>query len=306
MQRDELGDLQAFLAVAEAQSFTKAAAQLGTSQSSLSYTVQRLEARLGVRLLNRTTRKVAPTEAGERLAAALRPCFDTIEGEIAALGELRDKPSGLVRITSSLHAAETLLWPAVSRLLPDYPDIKVEIITESRFADIIGERFDAGVRLGESLDKDMIAIPISPELRMALVGAPDYFKSHGVPRHPQDLVHHACINLRLETLGNLYAWEFEKGGRALNVRVDGPLTFNASQLALRAACDGLGLTFLPENMVLPHIASGALQRALVDWCPPFPGYYLYYPSRKQLSPALRLIVDALRGQTSRQPPHGGI
>lgn len=294
MKRDELGDLQAFLVVAEVQSFTKAAARLGTSQSTLSQTIQRLEARHGVRLLNRTTRKVVATEAGEKLAAALRPCFDTIESEVAALGELRGTPSGLVRITSSLHAAETLLWPAISRVLTEYPEIKIEISTDARFTDIIGERFDAGVRLGESLDKDMIAIPIGPEIQMALVGTPEYFKVHGVPRHPQDLVEHNCINLRLETLGNLYAWEFEKAGRALNVRVDGSLTFNSPQLCLRAALDGHGLTFLPGDMALAHIKSGTLRRVLADWCPPFPGLYLYYPSRKQLSPALRVIIEALR------------
>ena len=299
MKREELADLQAFLAVAEAQSFTRAAALLGTSQSALSHTIQRLEARHGVRLLNRTTRKVVPTVAGERLAAALRPCFDTIDGELAALGALRDSPAGLVRITCSIHAAEALLWPVISRLLPDYPDLIVEISTEARFTDIIGERFDAGVRLGESLDKDMIAVPISPEARMALVGTQAYFTKRGVPRHPQDLVNHACINLRLETLGNLYAWEFEKGGRALNVRVEGPLIFNSSQMCLAAALDGHGLTFLPEDMVLPHIASGALQRALADWCPAFAGYYLYYPSRRQVSPALRLVIDALRSSAKQ-------
>ena len=293
MQRDELVDLRAFLAVAEAQSFTKAAAQLQTSQSALSHTIQRLETRHGVRLLNRTTRKVVPTEAGERLMATLRPCFDSIETELAALTALRDKPAGLVRITSSAHAAETLLWPKISRLLPDYPDVKVEISIESRFTDIIGERFDAGVRLGENLDKDMIAVPISPELRMALVATPDYFGRYGLPRHPQDLVRHQCINLRMETLGNLYAWEFEKNGRALNVRVEGPLIFNSASMCLRAALDGHGLAFLPRDMVVPHITSGALQEALGDWCPAFPGLYLYYPSRKQIAPALRLIIDAL-------------
>lgn len=299
MKRDELGDLQAFLIVSEVQSFTKAAARLGTSQSTLSQTIQRLEARHGVRLLNRTTRKVVATQAGEKLAAALRPCFDTIESEVAALGELRDTPSGLVRITSSLHAAETLLWPVISRVLTEYPEIKIEISTDARFTDIIGERFDAGVRLGESLDKDMIAIPISPEIQMALVGTPEYFKAHGIPRHPQDLVDHNCINLRLETLGNLYAWEFEKAGRALNVRVDGSLTFNSPQLCLQAALDGHGLTFLPSDIALKHMKSGALRRVLADWCPAFPGLYFYYPSRKQLSPALRVIVEALRMKRKR-------
>lgn len=294
MKRDELADLQAFLAVAEARSFTKAAAQLQTSQSTLSHTIQRLEARHGVRLLNRTTRKVSLTEAGERLAATLRPCFDTIDEGLARIGEMRDRPAGLVRITSSLHAAEQLVWPKISRLLPKYPDVRVEISTENRFTDIIDERFDAGVRLGESLDKDMVAVPIGPEMRMALVATGDYFRDRGTPRHPQDLVKHACINLRQDTRGNLYAWEFEKGGRALNVRVDGPLIFNSPALCRRAALDGHGLAFLPDNLVKEELKSGSLKRALMDWCPPFPGFYLYYPSRRQVSPALRLVIDALR------------
>lgn len=294
MKRDELADLQAFLAVAEARSFTKAAAQLQTSQSTLSHTIQRLEARHGVRLLNRTTRKVSLTEAGERLAGTLRPCFDTIDEGLARMGEMRDKPAGLVRITSSLHAAEKLVWPKISKLLPNYPDVRVEISTENRFTDIIDERFDAGVRLGESLHNDMIAVPIGPEMRMALVATADYFRNRGTPRHPQDLVKHACINLRQDTRGNLYAWEFEKGGRALNVRVDGPLIFNSSDLCRRAALDGHGLAFLADNLVKEELKTGVLKRALMDWCPPFPGFYLYYPSRRQVSPALRLVIDALR------------
>lgn len=293
MKRDNLGELQAFLAVAEAQSFTKAAAQLATSQSALSHTIQRLEERHGVRLLNRTTRKVVPTDAGARLMATLRPCFDTIESGLAALSELRDKPAGLVRITAPARAAETVLWPKISKLLPNYPDLKVEISIESRFTDIISERFDAGVRLGEKLDKDMIAVSISPDLHMALVAAPEYFENYSAPKHPQELVKHRCINLRMETYGNLYAWEFEKNGRALNVRVDGPLIFNSAQLCLRAALEGHGLAFLPRDMVKPYLQSRELKQALSDWCPAFPGLYLYYPSRKQVSPALRVIIDAL-------------
>lgn len=294
MKRDELGDLSAFLAVVEAGSFTRAAARLGTSQSALSHTVQRLETRLGVRLLNRTTRRVAPTEAGEKLADALRPGFDGISAAIDALQGQRDRPGGTVRITTSAHAAETLLWPVISDLLPDHPDLKIELNVESRFTDIISERFDAGVRLGESLEADMIALRIGPPLRMALVAAPDFVARHGLPQHPQDLTRHACINLRFQTMGNLYAWEFEKDGRALTVRVDGPLTFNTAPLCRAAALEGHGWAFLPDDHLTPDIASGRLIRALPDWCPPFAGYHLYYPSRRQLSPALALLVDRLR------------
>lgn len=294
MQREDLGDLMAFLAVAEAGSFTKAAARLGTSQSALSYTVQRLEARLGVRLLNRTTRRVAPTEAGERLAETLRPSFAEIEAGLGRLRGTRDRPAGLIRITTSAQAAETILWPAISRLLPDYPELKVELNVESRFTDIVAERFDAGVRLGESLEADMIAVRIGPDLRMALVGTPDHFAREGLPQVPQDLVRHACINLRLPTLGNLYVWEFAKAGRALNVRVEGRLTFNTPALCLAAAMAGHGLAFLPEDHVREALASGRLIRAMEDWCPPFSGYHLYYPGRRQMSPALKVVIDRLR------------
>ena len=294
MNREELGDLSAFLAVAEAGSFTRAAARLGTSQSALSHTVQRLEARLGIRLLNRTTRRVSPTEAGERLMHTLRPCFDQIDGQLNALGVLREKPAGLVRITTPAHAAETILWPAISRVLTEYPDIKLELNVEARFTDIVAERFDAGVRLGESLDHDMVAVPIGPEVRMALVAAPEYLGRNGTPRHPQDLVRHACINLRLETHGGLYAWEFEKDGRALRVRVEGPAAFNTARMCLRAALDGHGLAFLPEDHAMADIKAGRLIRALEDWCPPFPGYFLYYPSRRQPTSAFALIAAALR------------
>lgn len=294
MQREELGDLLAFLAVVEAGSFTKAAVRIGTSQSALSYTVQRLEARLGVRLLNRTTRRVAPTDAGERLAATLRPSFAEIEAELATLRGERDRPAGLIRITTSAHAAEAILWPAISRILPDYPDLKVELNVDSRFTDLVAERYDAGVRLGESLEADMIAVRIGPDIRMAMVGAPDYFARAGRPEVPQDLVRHACINLRLQTLGNLYVWEFAKAGRSLNVRVDGPLTFNTPALCLAAAVAGHGLAFLPEDHAQDHLSAGRLIRAMEDWCQPFSGYHLYYPSRRQMSPALALIVDRLR------------
>lgn len=294
MKRDELGDLAAFLVVAEERSFTRAAARLGMSQSALSHTVRRLETRLGLRLLVRTTRSVAPTEAGERLASTLRPAFDDIEGRIDQLGELRDKPSGTVRITSGDHAAHTILWPAVERLLPAYPDITVEIATDQSLTDIVAGRHDAGVRLGEQVAKDMVAVRIGPDLRMVVVGAPAYFAAHGRPRTPHDLTDHACINLRLSTLGGLYAWEFQKDGRELNVRVDGPLVLNDTALIIRAALAGLGLAFVMEDHAASLIAEGRLEAVLEDWSPPFPGYHLYYPSRRQPTPAFALLVDALR------------
>jgi len=294
MRRDELGDLMAFLAVAEEQSFTRAAARLGTSQSALSHTVRRLEASLGLRLLTRTTRSVAPTEAGERLIETLRPAFDDIDAKLAALTALREKPSGTVRISTSGHAAEMILWPALERLLPDYPDVNVELTIESGFVDIVAQRYDAGVRLGELVAKDMIAVRIGPDLRMAVVGAPSYFANRPTPKTPHDLTDHACINLRLATLGGLYAWEFEKDGRELNVRVDGQLVSNDTSMIVQAASAGLGLAFVLEDRVESLIAAGSLVRVLHDWYPPFPGYHLYYPSRRQPAPAFTLLVDALR------------
>jgi DNA-binding transcriptional LysR family regulator len=294
MRREELGDLTAFLAVAEERSFTRAAAKLGTSQSALSHTVRRLETRLGLRLLTRTTRSVAPTDAGERLIETLRPALDEINGRLAALTELREKPAGTIRITTAEHAAETILWPALARLLPNYPDIKVELTIDYGLTDIVAERYDAGVRLGEQVAKDMIAVPIGPDMRMAVVGAPSYFAKHRVPKTPQQLAEHACINLRLPTRGGLYAWEFEKGGRELKVRVEGQTVFNTISMILKAAIDGLGLAYLPEDLVRTHMKEGRLIRALADWCPPFPGYHLYYPSRRQPAPAFALLVVALR------------
>jgi DNA-binding transcriptional LysR family regulator len=299
MRREELGDLTAFLAVAEERSFTRAAAKLGTSQSALSYTVRRLEARLGLRLLTRTTRSVAPTEAGARLVETLRPAFDEIDHKLAALSELREKPAGTVRITAGEHSAQTILWPALERLLPDYPDITVEIVADYGLTDIVAERYDAGVRLGEQVAKDMIAVPIGPDMRMAVVGAPSYFATRPVPQTPQDLTAHACINLRLPTYGSLYAWEFEQGGRELKVRVEGQLVFNTLDLRLKAALVGLGLTYVPEDQVRPYITDGRLVRVLDDWCPAFAGYHLYYPSRRQTTPAFALLVEALR---YRNPP----
>ncbi len=294
MPRDHVSDLLAFLAVARERSFTRAAARLGVSQSALSHTVRGLEARLGLRLLTRTTRSVAPTEAGERLLLNVAPRFEEIEAELTALTAMRDKPAGTIRITSGDHAADTILWPALSKLLPRYPDIKVEIDIDYGLVDIVAERFDAGVRFGEQVEKDMIAVRIGPDMRMAVVGALSYLAQRTAPKTPQDLTGHLCINLRLPTYGGLYAWEFEKGNRELKVRVEGQLIFNSIDQILEAALAGFGLAYVPEDLAQPHLASGRLARVLQDWCPPFPGYHLYYPSRRQTSPAFALLVDALR------------
>lgn len=294
MKRDELGDLVAFLIVAEERSFTRAAAQLGTSQSSLSHTVKRLEERMGVRLLVRTTRNVVPTEAGERLMETLRPAFNDIRGQIDALSAMRQQPGGTIRITSSRHAAETILMPAAKRLMRDYPDVNFEISIEQRFVDLVAERYDAGVRLGESIEKDMIAVRIGPELRMVVAGSPDYFERNQKPGTPHDLTQHSCINLRLPTLGGLYAWEFERDGRPLNVRVDGQFICNDVPMIIDAALDGLGLACLPDDHLGPLVQEGRLVQVLSDWCPPFPGYHLYYPSRRLASPAFALLVERLR------------
>lgn len=294
MPRENVNDLIAFLAVAKERSFTRAAAQLGVSQSALSHTVRGLEERLGLRLLTRTTRSVSPTEAGERLLQTIGPRFEEVETELAALSELRDKPAGTVRITAGEHAADTVLWPALAKVLPDYPDIKVEIIVDYGLTDIVAERYDAGVRLGEQVAKDMIAVRIGPDMRMAVVGAPAYFAKRKPPKTPQDLTAHDCINLRLPTYGGLYAWEFDKNGRELKVRVEGQFVFNTSALRLNAVLAGFGLAYLPEDQVLAHIADGRLVRVLADWCPPFSGCHLYYPSRRQHSPAFAVLVEALR------------
>ena len=294
MPRADLNDLQAFLAVARERSFTRAAAQLGVSQSALSQTLRGLEARLGLRLLTRTTRSVAPTEAGERLLRAVGPRLEEIDAELASLSELRDKPAGTVRVTADEHAADAVLWPALERLLPDHPDIKVEVVIDYGLTDIVAERYDAGVRLGGIVAKDMVAVPIGPDMRMAVVGAPSYFAGRTRPEAPQDLTAHACINLRLPTHGGLYAWEFEKGGRELRVRVEGRLVFNSVAPILKAALAGFGLAYLPEEQAQAHLAAGRLVRVLADWCEPFPGYHLYYPSRRRPTPAFAVLVDALR------------
>ena len=293
-RRANANDLLAFLAVARERSFTKAAAKLGVSQSALSHTIRGLETRLGLRLLTRTTRSVSPTQAGERLLETVAPRFDEIEAELDALTELRDKPAGTIRISAGEHAVNSVLWPALVKFLPQYPDIKVEISTEHALIDIVAQRYDAGVRSGEQVAKDMIAVRIGPDMRMAVVGAPSYLAKRSSPKTPQDLTEHNCINLRLPTYGGLYAWEFEKGGRELKVRVEGQLVLNSTGRMLEAALAGFGLAYVPEDAAQPHLERGTLKRALEDWCPPYSGYHLYYPSRRQPSAAFALLVEALR------------
>ena len=294
MARENFNDLLAFLAVARERSFTKAAARLGVSQSALSHTIRGLEARLGLRLLTRTTRSVSPTDVGERLLLTVGHRVEEIEAELEALSELRDKPAGTIRITATDNAAETVLLPKLAKFLPEYPDINVEIIVDYGLTDIVAQRYDAGVRNGEQVAKGMIAVRIGPDMRMAVVGAPSYFAKRAPPKTPQDLTHHNCINLRLPTHGGVYAWEFERGGRELRVRVDGQLACNGAHQMLNAALDGLGLAYLPEDLAQPCIADGRLKRVLEDWCPRYSGYHLYYPSRRQTSPAFAQLVDALR------------
>lgn len=294
MARRNLNDLLAFVTVAREGSFTRAGAALGVSQSALSQAIKALEARLEIRLLTRTTRSVSPTPAGERLLRAIGNRFDEIEAELDALTALRDKPAGSVRLTSGDHVLRTILLPRLLPLMHRYPDIRIEFDVSYGLRDIVADRFDAGVRLGESIDKDMVALPIGPKLRMAAVASPAYFERHPVPKVPDDLTRHPCINIRFPTSGGLYVWEFERRGRQVNVRVDGQAIFNTSPPIVLAALDGLGIAFLPEEEFAPHLAEGRLVRVLQDWCPPFAGYHLYYPSRRQPSPAFSLVVDALR------------
>ncbi|WLA87120.1 MULTISPECIES: LysR family transcriptional regulator [Bradyrhizobium] len=294
MMRENFNDLLWFLVVSEERSFTRAAAKIGVTQSTLSHTIKRLEARLGIRLLARTTRSVSTTEAGERLRQSLAPRIAEIETDIAALTAYRDKPSGTVRITVSDHALDNLIWPKLEPVLADYPDIKLELSRDNGLRNIVEDGFDAGVRLGESVEKDMIAVRIGPDWRLVAAGSPDYFARHGVPKTPQDLVGHICINLRLTTRGGFYAWEFGKAGRNMRVRVDGQLAFNSTQPMVKAAIAGYGIAYVPEETVTDAIASGLLQLVLDDWSPKFSGYYLYYPSGRQNSPAFKVIVDALR------------
>jgi len=294
MQKRDLADLQSFIVVARERSFTKAAAKLGVSQSALSHMMRELEERLGLRLLTRTTRSVAPTEAGERLLRTVGPRLEEIDAELTSLSDLRGKPAGTVRITAGEHAAQTVLWPKLSKLLPHYPDIKLEVIVDYGLRDIVAERYDAGVRSGEQIAKDMIAVRIGPDLRMAVVGAPSYFANRPRPKIPQDLTAHTCINLRLPTYGSVYAWEFEKGGREMKVHVEGQLTFNNLVLRIEAALAGCGIAYLPEDQVRRHIGEGRLIRVLPDWCPPYAGYHLYYPSRRHSSAAFTAVVEVLR------------
>ena len=294
MARQNINDLVAFLAVARELSFTRAAAGLGVSQSALSHTVRQLEERLGVRLLTRTTRSVSPTEAGERLLRKLGPRFDEIEAEITGLSDLRDRPAGKIRLTAGEHCADTILLPALKKMIPAYPDIQVEVIVDYGLTDIVAERYDAGVRLGEQVAKDMIAVRIGPDMRMAVVGSPSYFKTHPKPKTPQDLTGHACIGLRMPTHGGLFSWEFEKRGREVKVRVEGPLVFNTFSLRLEAALAGLGLAYMPQDRAQEHVEKDRLVSVLEDWCAPFAGYHLYYPSRRQPTLAFKALIDTLR------------
>ncbi len=294
MARRNLNDLLAFVTVAREGNFTRAGALLGVSQSALSQAIKALEERLQIRLLTRTTRSVSPTPAGERLLLAIGNRFDEIEAELEALTELRDKPAGSLRLTCGDHSLQTILLPKLLPLMHRYPDIRIEFDVSYALRDIVADRFDAGVRLGESIDKDMIALPISPKVRMAAAASPAYFDKHPIPKVPADLTRHSCINIRFATSGGLYVWEFERNGRQVNVRVESQAVFNTSPPIVQAALDGLGITFLPEEEFGDHIEQGRLVRVLQNWCPPFPGYHLYYPSRRQHSAAFALVVDALR------------
>lgn len=294
MPQENFNDLVAFVMVAREESFTKAAVKLGVSQSALSQTVRGLEERLGLRLLTRTTRRVSPTAAGERLLQTAGPRFEEIQAELTALTEMRDKPAGTVRITAGEHAAISVLAPALEKFLPDNPDVNVEITVDYGLTDIVAERYDAGVRLGEQLAKDMIAIRIGPEMRMAVVGSPSYFRQNPWPEVPQDLTAHNCIQIRMPTHGNILSWEFERDGHELKVKADGQLVFNNIAMRLDAVTRGLGLAYMPEDQVAEPIARGELVRVLEDWCAPFPGYHLYYPNRRHTSPAFALVVEALR------------
>lgn len=296
MLKENFNDLISFLMVARERSFTKAAAKLGVSQSALSHSIRGLEERLELRLLTRTTRSVAPTQAGERLANSLEPRFAEIEHELDALSEMRARPAGNIRITAGEHAVDSVLWPVLKSFLAEYPDINVEITVDNALTDIVAGRFDAGIRLGEQVAKDMVAVRIGPDMSMATVGSPSYLAKYGVPTTPADLQNHRCINMRLPTMGGLYAWEFEKEGRQLKVRVDGQLTFNSLRQRIDAATIGFGLIFVPEDSVSAEIANGSLVRVLTEWCEPFPGYYLYYPSRRQHTTAFSLLIEALRFQ----------
>ncbi|WP_313178474.1 LysR family transcriptional regulator [Stenotrophomonas sp.] len=296
MSIENYDQLAMFALVARERSFTRAAAQLGMSQPALSRSMRQLEERLGVRLLARTTRSVSPTEAGEQLLRVIAPRFEEIDSELAQLNAYRDKPAGRLRITAGEHAALTVMQPVLGRLLPAHPDLNIEVIVDYGLTDIVAEGFDAGIRMGEQVAKDMIAVRVGPDMRMAVVGSPGYFQRHPKPKSPHDLTRHNCITIRLPTHGGIFAWEFEKKGQELKVRVEGQLVFNNIALRLGAALEGLGLAYMPEDLVRNHVQEGALVHVLQDWCPSFPGYHLYYPSRRQSSPAFTVLRDALRYQ----------
>jgi DNA-binding transcriptional LysR family regulator len=294
MPRDNYNDLIAFIAVARERSFTRAAAQLGVSQSALSHTIRALETRLGLRLLTRTTRSVSPTEAGERLLQTVAPRFEEIESELAAVTEFRDKPAGTIRITATDYATKTVLWPRLSKVLRKYPEINVEIITDYGLSDIVADRYDIGVRNGDQVAKDMIAVRIAPDMRMAIVGSPAYLEKREWPKKPHDLTTHKCINLRLPTLGGFYPWELKKGNREVQARVEGQLAFNGTYQMLEAALSGYGLAYVPADLVQTHIAAGRLVWVLEDWCPTFPGLHAFYASRREFSSAMTVVIDAIR------------
>ncbi|ABP60771.1 LysR family transcriptional regulator [Enterobacter sp. 638] len=299
MLKDNFNDLLSFMVVARERSFTRAAAQLGVSQSALSHAMRNLEARLDVRLLTRTTRSVVPTEAGEQLLVRLTPHLVEIEQELTALRDRRDRPAGNIRISAGEHAMSAVLWPVLKPFMAHYPDINIEVTVDNGLTDIVDGRFDAGVRLGEQIAKDMIAMRIAPDMRMAVVGSAAYFAQYGVPQTPEALENHRCINMRLPTLGGLYAWEFEQNGREMRVRVDGQLTLNSLPQRLDAAVAGLGLAYVPQDTVVDLVADGQLVRVLESWCPSFEGYHLYYPSRRQHTTAFTLLVEALRNENAQ-------
>jgi len=293
--RENINEILDFLAVARERSFTRAAAKLGVSQSALSHSVRSLETRLGVRLLARTTRSVSATEAGERLMQSVAPRLAEIDAEIAAVSELGEKVAGTIRITAIDHVVDSVVWPRLGPVLHQYPDLKVEISTEYRMVDIAAERYDIGIRWGDLLEKDMIAVRLTPDQPMSIVGSPAYFRAHGVPASPQDLMRHNCITLRLASKGGLYAWELQQGGRSIEARVSGQAIFTSVYPMLHAALSGHGLAFLPEDMTQPHVDAGRLQKVMTHWCSSFPGLHAYYTGRRHPSRALKTVVDALRG-----------
>jgi DNA-binding transcriptional LysR family regulator len=294
MARENINDILVFLAVARERSFTRAAGKLGMTQSALSHIIRGLEERLGVRLLTRTTRSVSPTDAGERLLQNVGPRLEEIEAEIAAVSDLGDKPAGTIRITAIDHVVDSVLWPRIAPLLPQYPDLHVEMSADYRMVDIAAERYDIGVRFGDQVEKDMIAVRLTPDVRMMIVAAPAYFAHRPVPASSQELMKHNCINLRLASSGGLYAWELRHEGQDLEVRVRGQLVFNSAYQILNAALEGCGLAFIPEDLAGKHVRAGRLTSVMEDWCPIFPGLHAYYPSRRQNSRALALVIDAIR------------